>query len=635
MSNGSSSATAGSGKQLSAAKSVLVVTALGVVFGDIGTSPLYALRECFVGSHGIPLSATNVLGAVSLIFWFLVIIVSIKYVIFVMSADNKGEGGILALMALVHRIGPEKIKNLAIIPFLGIIGAALLFSDGAITPAISVLSAIEGLNVATPMFSPMVIPFAIVVLGVLFILQSHGSGKVGALFGPIMVLWFFTIGVLGAWSVFRCPAVLQALNPLYAVKLLSVSGLKGFTLLGSAFLAVTGAEMLYADIGHFGKSPIRSAWFFIVFPALILNYMGQGAYLLHAGNPENLFYQLSPAWFVYPLVVLATVATIIASQAVISGAFSLARQSVQLGFWPRIRVIHTSKSIIGQVYIPFINIALFIVILLLILGFKKSGNLASAYGIAVSATMLITTALLLLLSRTLWRVPLWITVPVGAFFLLFDLSLFAANLLKVLSGGWVVVIIAAAVCILMTTWVAGRRILQKRVIADAVPLDSFVKSIAAQGDLVRAKRTGVFLVGNPDTVPRALLHNYKHNGVLHAQTLIVTVVTEETPYVPGTERMSFVSLGEGIYKVAFCYGFMESPDIPKALAAAEIPELPHDPQQISYFLGKESLVLSRERSMARWRKPLFLFLARNSLSASSFFNLPPNRVIELGVQIEF
>jgi KUP system potassium uptake protein len=622
-------------KRFSTGKSVLMLAALGVVFGDIGTSPLYALRECFAGSHAIPVSTANILGAVSLIFWFLVIIVSVKYIIFVMRADNKGEGGILALMALIHRIGPEKIRNNPVIPFLAILGAALLFSDGAITPAISVLSAVEGLNVATPMFSAMVIPFSVAVLIVLFVIQSRGSAKIGALFGPVMLVWFFTIGLLGAWSLCRCPGVLEALNPVYAVKLLAVAGWKGFALLGTAFLAVTGAEVLYADIGHFGKSPIRKAWFLLVFPALILNYMGQGAYLLRGGNPVNLFYQLSPSWFVYPLVIIATLATIIASQAVISGAFSLARQSVQLGFWPRIRIIHTSKRIIGQVYIPFINTALFIVTMILILGFRKSGNLASAYGIAVSATMLITTALLLLLARTLWHAPLFITIPVGAFFLLLHTALFVANLLKVFSGGWVVILLAAMVCILMTTWVTGRRILQRRVITDAIPLDTFVKSIAAQVDIVRAKRTAVFLVGNADTVPRALLHNFKHNGVLHAQSLIVTVVTEETPYVPPAERLSLTGVGEGIYKVAFRYGFMESPDIPKALAAVEIPGAPRDSQQLSYFLGKESLVVSREKTMMQWRKQIFLFMTRNSLSASSFFNLPPNRVIELGVQIEF
>jgi KUP system potassium uptake protein len=623
------------GKKTSDAKSVLILAALGVVFGDIGTSPLYALRECFTGSHGIPISPPNVLGAVSLIFWFLVIIVCLKYVVFVMRADNKGEGGILALMALVHRIGPDKIRNFAIIPFLGILGAALLFSDGVITPAISVLSAVEGLNVATPMFAPFIIPLSLVVLSLLFAFQVKGTSRIGTLFGPIILIWFITIGITGISSIVRFPAVLQAVNPLYAVQLIYSTGLKGFALLGTAFLAVTGAEVLYADMGHFGKSPIRHAWFFFVFPALMLNYMGQGARLLHTGsNPENLFYQLSPGWFLYPLVVIATSATVIASQAVISGAFSLARQAVQLGFWPRTRVVHTSKSNIGQVYLPFINLALFVVTLLLVVGFKQSGNLASAYGIAVSATMLITTILLFLIARVLWRVPLFVIVPVGIFFFVLDISLFAANLSKFLSGGWIVIFIACSVVILMTTWVAGRRVLQKEVLAESIPLEQFVREIGAQNP-PRNRKTGVFLSGNAVCVPRALLHNYKHNGIIHAQTLIVSVQTEEMPYILTADRCTATNLGHGMHKIILRYGFMESPDVPAALTALTIPDVSADINQLSFFLGKESLVLSRSGNMAPWRKQIFLYLTRNALSASAFFGLPSNRVVELGVQIRF
>jgi KUP system potassium uptake protein len=623
------------GKNFSETRTALMLATLGVVFGDIGTSPLYALRECFAGPNSIPISEPNVLGAVSLIFWFLVLIVCVKYVVFVMRADNKGEGGILALMALVHRIGPERIRNFAIIPFLGILGAALLFSDGVITPAISVLSAVEGLNVATPMFAPFIIPISLVVLALLFAFQSRGTSKIGALFGPIVFIWFITIGITGILSIIRFPAVLQAVNPLYATHLLSSSGWKGFSLLGTAFLAVTGAEVLYADMGHFGKKAIRAAWFFIVFPALIFNYMGQGAQLLQTGsNPDNLFYQLSPLWFLYPLVIISTAATVIASQAVISGAFSLARQAVQLGFWPRTRVVHTSKSNIGQVYLPFINLALFVVTSLLIVGFKHSGNLASAYGIAVSATMVITTTLLLLIARLLWRVPRFVIVPVGILFCILDISLFSANLSKFLSGGWIVVFFAAAIWILMTTWVAGRRILQKQVLAESIPVEQFVREVAAQ-NLPRIQKTGVFLSGNAVCVPRALLHNYKHNGILHARTIIVSVQTEETPYVPSKDRFSFSDLGQGIYKIDLRYGFMESPDVPAALSAVSVPDIPRDVNQLSFFLGKESLVPAGSKTMPLWRKQIFLYLARNALSASAFFGLPSNRVVELGVQIRF
>ncbi len=450
-----------------------------------------------------------------------------------------------------------------------------------------------------------------------------------------MVVWFFLIGLLGALAIVRCPAILEALNPVYAIMLLHSAGWQSFGLLGAAFLAVTGAEMLYADMGHFGKVPIREAWFFIVFPSLILNYFGQGSCLLLKGTPDNLFYQIAPAWSLYPMVVISTLATVIASQAVISGAFSLARQSVQLGFWPRMKIIHTSKNLIGQVYIPFVNGALFIAVILLILGFKHSDSLGAAYGIAVSATMFITTSMVLLLARRLWHAPLFVTIPLGLFFLLFDLAVFAANLSKVLSGGWVVIFIAVAVLVLMTTWIKGRKILHKQVTSDAMPLDMFAKEIAAQHDLIRTARTGVFLCGNTNMVPRALLHNYKHNGILHARTFIVTVETGETPIVAVTDRVSLVTIGQGIYKVTFRYGFMESPDVPTLLAGVKIPGATADPALFSYFLGKESLVIVHHGDMAPWRKQIFMFLSKNSLDASSFFKLPPNRVVELGAQIEF
>lgn len=618
------------------ARAALTLAALGVVFGDIGTSPLYALRECFAGTQGLPVTEQNALGSVSLIIWFLIIIVSIKYVIFVMRADNKGEGGILSLMALVHRIGPGKIRNLSILPLLGILGAALLFSDGVITPAISVLSAIEGVSVAAPFLSHLIIPISLAVLTGLFLIQFHGTSKIGALFGPIVLVWFLAIGILGTCSIISCPKILHSLNPLYAVVLIKILGLKSLILLGAAFLAVTGAEVLYADMGHLGKSPIRFAWFAVVFPALSLNYLGQGAILLHDGKlPDNLFYSLSPTWFLFPLIIIATLATVIASQAVISGAFSLARQSVQLGFWPRIKVVHTSASNIGQVYLPFVNLALYIVTFLLIIGFKESGNLASAYGIAVSATMLITSLLIILIAKTLWKVSLFLVMPIGLGILLLDTALFIANMSKFSSGGWIVVFMAVSVVILMTTWISGRKLLQKSILAESILLEDFVKSISSS-ETIRTPKTAVFLSGNAVCVPRSLLHNYKHTGTMHAVNLIVCIQTDEIPHIKPEEKFSVTNFGQGIYKVILRYGYMESPNVPKDIAEIPLPlnEL-KDPMKFSYYLGKESIVLTKKGTMIFWRKQLFHLMTRNALNASSFFNLPPNRVVELGVQIEF
>jgi len=620
----------------SPAKAALTLAALGVVFGDIGTSPLYALRECFAGVHGLPITDTNALGSVSLILWFLIIIVSIKYVVFVMRADNKGEGGILSLMALVHRIGPEKIRNLSLLPLFGILGAALLFSDGVITPAVSVLSAIEGVSIAAPLLDHLIIPISLAVLTGLFIIQFHGTSKIGALFGPIVLIWFFAIGILGIFSIISCPKILYSLNPFYAVLLIKMLGVKCLFLLGAAFLAVTGAEVLYADMGHFGKSPIRTAWFAVVFPALVLNYLGQGAKLLQYGKlPENLFYSLSPSWFLAPLIIIATLATVIASQAVISGAFSLAQQSVQLGFWPRIKVVHTSASNIGQVYLPFVNLCLYIVIFLLIIGFKKSGNLAAAYGIAVSATMLITSLLILLIARSLWKISNFIVLPIGLAIVLLDASLFISNLSKFASGGWIVVVMAVSVTILMTTWISGRKLLQKSILSESILLEDFVKSVSS-ADALRTPKTAVFLSGNAVCVPRSLLHNFTHTGMLHSVNLIVCVQTDEFPHVKPEDKFSVTDFGQGIYKAILRYGYMESPNIPKDISEIPlpIPEL-KDPFKFSYYLGKESLVLTRKGTMNSWRKQIFLLMTRNALNASAFFNLPPNRVVELGVQIEF
>jgi KUP system potassium uptake protein len=612
-----------------------MLAALGVVFGDIGTSPLYALRECFSGTHRLALSPENVLGAVSLVFWLLVLVVCVKYVLIVLRADNRGEGGIMALQALVVRLGPQWVRNSFALVAIVLLGAALLFSDSVITPAISVLSAVEGLTEIQPAFHRLVLPVTIGLLTALFLLQSRGSTRVGLLFGPVMLLWFGVSAVLGIGAVIRCPEVLAALNPVHAVRLLCNNSWQGFALLGTVFLALTGAEVLYADIGHFGKRPIRQTWFGFVFPALFLNYMGQGAYLLHAeAVPSNLFYRLAPAWFVGPLVTLATMATVIASQAVISGTFSMARQAVRLGFWPRLRIVHTSASTINQVYVPFINFALFLCTVTVILAFKTSSGISAAYGIAVSADMIITTLLMLLIAPALWPdVPRGILFAVGAGFLALDIALFGANLSKLTSGGWIVVVLATAVVLLMGTWVRGRLLLGKVVASQSFPLADFVQDVA-NVQPVRVPGTAVFLTGSTEAVPRALLHNYRHNKILHARTLIVAVLTEETPTVLEKERADIVPQGQGITSITLRFGFMETPAVPDALARLDLPDGAFEPSRASYFLGKESLVISRGHRTTYWWRRLFFLLARNAQSAAAFFGLPPNRVVELGVQVE-
>jgi KUP system potassium uptake protein len=614
-----------------------MLAALGVVFGDIGTSPLYALRECFAGAGGLPVTADNAIGTVSLILWVtLISIVSVKYVAFVMRADNRGEGGILALVTLVSQLKYRSKTNLVpYILLLGIVGAALLFSDGIITPAISVLSAVEGLNVATPMFGPYVVPLSLVILVALFMFQARGTARVGALFGPVILVWFSTMGVVGLASVVQHPGILAALNPYYAVTFLIHNGWRDFAVLGSIFLAVTGVEMLYADMGHFGKKPIRKAWFMVVLPGLVLNYLGQGAYLLGAPTSvENLFFRLAPEWFLYPLVILATLATIVASQAVISGAFSLARQSVQLGLWPRIQIRHTSDSTIGQVYVPFVNMCLLIGVVVLILVFKKSTNLASAYGIAVSADMLFTTGLMVALARYKWESKLWMLLPVAGFFICIDGAFFAANVIKITSGGWVVIAIAAALFILMKAWVDGREVLRKSIAADSLPLDVFLADVKDHLPL-RVPGVAVFLSGNPSIVPRALLHNLKHNKVLHERTVILSVRNEESSHLLEQERVETGDLGNGIHRVLLRFGYSETPDIPRQLRRIDNLGFRFDPMQTTYFLGREALIVSnRSRGMMQWRKRLFWFLSHNAQSATNFFHLPVNRVVELGAQVE-
>ncbi len=619
----------------------LMLAALGVVFGDIGTSPLYALRECFTGVNRLPLAEGGVLGAVSLVFWLLVLVVCVKYILFVLRADNHGEGGIVALQALVVRLGPRRLRNGVLLAMVGAVGAALLFSDGVITPAISVLSAVEGVMVFAPGLKWAIIPLTLLALTLLFLLQSRGTTRIGLLFGPVMLLWFGVCAALGLQAIMHYPAILRALDPLCAVRMMRDNGWVGFALMGTVFLALTGAEVLYADIGHFGKQPIRRTWFALVFPALFLNYMGQGAFLLHeihesrtAVAPDNLFYLLAPAWFVPPLVALATAATVIASQAVISGTFSLARQAVQLGFWPRIRIVHTSASTIGQVYVPFINFALFAFTVGAILYFKDSTSMAAAYGITVSATMLITSCLMLLLAPGLWPgVPRTLLYGVGACFLLLDMALFGANMWKVMSGGWVVVLLAVCIVTLMLVWIRGRAFLRRTVEAQSFPLTDFVADVE-QLQPVRVPGTAVFFSGSVTAAPRALLHNYRHNKILHARTLVVAVLMEEVPTVSARERAEILPLGQGFTRITLRFGFMETPTVPETLARLDLPDGPFDPDRASYFLGKESLVLSRRSRHGYWHRRIFTLLARNAQSAAAFFGLPTNRVVELGVQVE-
>jgi KUP system potassium uptake protein len=614
----------------------LAVGAIGVVFGDIGTSPLYALRECFSATHGIAVKTENILGIVSLLIWTLSLIVCIKYLVIVLRADNRGEGGILALVSLVSRYIPKGSKRRAgFMAVLGILGTALLYSDGMITPAVSVLSAMEGLEVITPKFIPYILPLSLIVLVALFPMQSRGTAKVGRVFGPLISLWFVVIGVLGLSAITSNPGILAALNPLEAIRFIARNGLLSFGILGSVFLAMTGAEVLYADLGHFGRSPIRRSWFFLVYPALLLNYVGQGAFLLsHPDEADNLFYRLVPSWGLYPMVVLATIATIIASQAVISGSFSIARQSVQLGLWPRVQVRHTSDETIGQVYVPFVNWLLLIGTVGLVLGFKSSGRLANAYGIAVSATMLMTTCLMIFLARRMMRAKLWYVIPLGILFLTIDGAFFLSNATKIVSGGWIVVVLAAVLFLIMKTWTDGRKLFSKRIQVYRLSPELFASSIALDPP-VRVAGTAVFLTADPKGVPKALLHNLKHNRVLHERTIVLSVQTTDEPYVSAASRATIMGHEGGIWHVILNFGFSETPDVPKAMEAVKIPGFVPDPMKTTYFLGREALVVSRDRGgMMKWRKRLYTFLFNNAVSPTDFFRLPPDRVVEIGAKTE-
>jgi len=610
----------------------LTLAALGVVYGDIGTSPLYALKEVFGSAHHpVPIDLPNVLGILSLVFWALMIVVSIKYIVFIMRANNKGEGGIMALMALVLR-GERNPARARVLMLMGLFGAALFYGDGLITPAISVLSAVEGLEVATPAFKPYVIPLTLLVLVVLFAFQKRGTGGVGALFGPIMVVWFATLAVLGVIGILRAPQVLAALNPQYAARFLATHGSLGYLSLRAVVLVVTGAEALYADMGHFGSRPVRIAWTALVLPALVLNYFGQGALLVvDPRTVDNPFYLLAPAWALLPLVTLATVATIIASQAVISGAFSITQQAMQLGYAPRMEVQHTSSHEIGQVYLPGINRLLFAGVAALVLGFGSSTSLAAAYGIAVTGTMAITTVLAYVVARRIWHWNRLGSLALFGAFLLVDVGFLSANAVKIVDGGWFPLAFGLGVFVLMSTWKRGRTLLYDRVAADSMPLGDFVQS--ASLGCTNVPGTAVFMTASVDTVPHALLHSLKHYKSLHERVVLLTAVTLDVPHVPTAQHVTVESINAQFHKVRVYFGFMDEPDLPAALEWCAEQGLHFDLMDTSFFLGRETLVPTPSADMALWREKLFVAMYRNAGSIANYFNLPPNRVVELGSQV--
>jgi KUP system potassium uptake protein len=612
---------------------LLSLGALGVVYGDIGTSVLYAVRESFHHAHGIHPTRDNVLGVLSLIFWALVLVISVKYAVFVLRADNRGEGGILALTSLVTPVGAMRRSPRWVLIMLGLFGTALLYGDGMITPVISVLSAVEGLEVATPLFEPYVVPITIVILVALFAMQSRGTETVGRIFGPVTLVWFVTIAILGIINIVRDPSVFAAMNPLYGVRFFAHNGWNGFLVLGSVFLVVTGGEALYADMGHFGRRPIRLAWYWVVLPALLLNYFGQGALIIHRPEAvDNPFFRMVPGWALYPVVVIGTMAAVIASQALITGAYSLTMQAVQLGYIPRVQIDHTSARERGQIYIPQVNWLLMISCVALTLGFRDSTHVAAAYGVAVTTTMVITTLLLFRVERERWKWPLWASLLFTGFFLAVDLAFWGANIVKIPAGGWFPLVVGAVIFTAMTTWKTGRALLAARLNAGTMPIEMFLADVT-RNPPHRVPGTAVFMYGNPAGTPPALLHSLKHYKVLHERTVFLSVTTEEVPHVVPEERLAVEALGEGFYRVTLAYGFMEDPDVPAALATVQVPGLDLSPARTSYFLGRETLIPSKEPGMARWRRGLFAIMARNARPATAFFGLPANRVVELGAQI--
>ncbi len=619
-----------------AAVAAMSVAAMGVVYGDIGTSPLYTMKEVFSsGHHPVPVTPDNVLGILSLVFWAMTVTVSLKYVMFITRADNKGEGGIMALTSLALRVERLNPRMLWLLSALGIFGAALFYGDAAITPALSVLSAVEGLEVATPAFKPFVVPIAVGILVALFLFQRRGTASVAALFGPVMLFWFATLAALGLWNLLKHPSVLAAINPWYAFHFFAANRTLAFLALGAVVLAITGGEALYADMGHFGRRPIKLAWLWFVFPALYLNYLGQGALILdHPEAARSPFFMSVPEALIYPLVALATVATIIASQAVISGAFSLTSQAIQLGYAPRIRILHTSAREKGQIYLPNINWLLLIAVLLLVLTFRSSSNLASAYGIAVTLTMMIDTLLAFVVVRALWGWNWGLAILFLAFFVVVDIAFFSANVIKVLDGGWFPLVLGGAIFTLLATWRRGRALLYEKLEQDSMPLDAFLRSLAYGGPQ-RVEGTSVFMTTNPDGVPRAMLHNLLHNKVLHQRVVLLNVRVEDVPYVPAEEQVAVHPLPEGFFQVLVRYGFKDEPDIPAALERCADHGLKYEPMETSFFLGRETIVpRARVARMPRWRQRLFTFMFRNAEPATAYFKIPTNRVVELGTQVE-
>lgn len=612
----------------------LAIGALGVVYGDIGTSPLYAVRECFNGMHAVAMTDVNLFGVASLIFWSLTVVVSVKYVGFILKADNRGEGGIFALLGLIlgspAGINP-RLRSAIVIG--SIFGAALLYGDGIITPSISVLSAIEGLEVATEAAKPFIVPLTCVVLVALFVLQKRGTSGIGKVFGPVMILWFLTIAGLGAWEIMQSPRILRALNPWYAWEFFSSNHLHGFVVLGSVVLCITGGEALYADLGHFGRRAIRITWLGLACPALLLNYFGQCALLLdHPDAGFHPFYGLVPSSALYPMVALSTIATVIASQALISGAFSLTQQAMHLGLSPRVHILHTSAEVKGQIYIPGINYALMIACLVLVLAFKESSRLAGAYGLAVTATMGLTSALYLIAAIQVWRWPLWKALPLVTLFLLFDVSYFSANLFKFLDGGWITLLVALLITTVFTSWRKGREELKRQLAAGLLPLEAFLADLERH-PLTRVRGTAVFMTLATDGAPPTLLHHVKHNHMLHEHVVLLTIKAADVPTVADEDRLRIEHLPSGFYRLVAWYGYMETPNVPKAMRLAAGFGLPLEPTKTTFYLGRETLLIDGKSSMRHWRKALFAFMSRNAANPAGYFGIPPNRVVELGAQI--
>jgi KUP system potassium uptake protein len=613
---------------------ILTLAALGVVFGDIGTSPLYALKESFHATHGMPINEINILGILSLIFWTIMLIVSLKYVMVIMRADNNGEGGIMALLALNLRQPGLSNRTKILITALGFIGASLFFGDGIITPAISVLSAVEGLSVAAPAFDKFILPISIGILTALFLVQKHGTAVMGKFFGPITLLWFLSIGAIGFVSIIQSPTILAFLSPHWALQFIITNPYISFFVMGAVVLTVTGGEALYADMGHFGVLPIRLGWFLVVLPCLMLNYAGQGALLLRDPTAiTNPFYLLVPSFFLYPMILIATAAAVIASQALISGVFSMAKQAIQLGYLPRLNVLHTSASEVGQIYIPLLNWILYISILFLVLLFKTSSNLAGAYGLAVTITMFCDTLLVAFLAYSYWKWKTWKLVLFAVPFIFIDLVLLGSNLLKFFIGGWVPVLIAVFVFTLMMTWKKGRVQLQEKLQSDTLQLETFIKYLGT--DMNKVSGTAVFLTGSPSVVPHALLHNLKHNKILHDKNMLVTVQVSDIPYVQDELRYEFEVLEKGFYRIQINYGFKEQPNVPMVLEKIfNKINFEYNLMEISFFVSRERLIYKADNKLTTWRKQLFATMQKNTSPISDFYQIPTNRVVEIGSQIE-